>query len=172
MHVALPLAGTSQTVPQAPQLSESVSRSTQLSPHDWNPVSQAILQADALHEDLPCSGVGHAVPQLPQCAAELVVSTHAALQFVSFPAHMSEHWLLEQTWPAGQAVPHAPQCDGSLEVSTHAPLQLVNGVSQVTPQALATQVSVPPPVPPHFCPHAPQLSTSVVVSTQRAPQEV
>ncbi len=88
--------------------------------------------------------------QLPQCAAELVVSMHAALQLVLLPAQVSEHRLFEQTWPAGQAVPQAPQCDGSLEVSTQAPLQLVNGASQVIPQVLSTQVSVPPPKSLHF----------------------
>jgi len=150
MHVAVPLAGTSQTVPQAPQLSESDSILTQLSPHAWNPLSQPILQVDAAHEDLPCSGVGQAVSQLPQCAAELAVSMQAAPQLVLFPAQVSEHWLFEQTWPAGQVVPQAPQCEGSLEASTHAPLQLVNGASQVTPQVLPTQVNVPPPESLHF----------------------
>jgi hypothetical protein len=115
MHVAVPLAGTSQTMPQARQLSESVSTSTQLSPHDWNPLSQAMLQVDAVHEDLPCSGVGQAVAQLPQCAAEFVVSTQAALQLALPSTQVSEHCPFEQTWLAGQAVPHAPQCDGSLE---------------------------------------------------------
>jgi hypothetical protein len=131
-----------------------------------------MLHIEPAHADLPCSGVGHAVAQLPQCAEEPVVSMQAALQLVLPPAQVSEHRPFEHTWPAGQAVPHAPQFAGSLEESTHAPLQRVNGAPQMTPHVLATQVSVPPPGSAHFCPHPPQLSRSVVVSMQRAPQAV
>src|SRR4051794_24616668 len=123
MHVAVPLAGTSHTAAHAPQFSGSASRSTQLSPHDLKPLSQAMLQAEAAQEDLPCSGVGHAVPQLPQCAAELVVSMHAALQSVLPAAHVSAHVAFEQTAPAGHTLSHAPQWEGSLEASTQTPLQ-------------------------------------------------
>ena len=172
MHVAVPFAGTSHTAPQAAQFSGSDSMSTQLSPHDLKPGSQAMLHAEAAQEDLPCSGVGHAVPQLPQCAAEFVVSMHAALQLVLPAAQVSEHVPLEHTWPAGHAVPHPPQFEGSLEASTQTPLQRFSAASQVTPHVLAAQVRVPPAGAMHFCPQAPQLSTSIEVSTQRAPQDV
>jgi hypothetical protein len=97
---------------------------------------------------------------------------HAALQSVFPGMQLSAHWPSEQTWPLGQAVPQAPQFSGSLEGSTQAPLQRLSPASQVRAQLLATQVNVPPPASTHFCPQPPQLSTSLVVSTQRAPQAV
>ena len=62
------------------------------------------------------------MPQLPQFCESSVVSTHLPLQAVVPVAQPAEHWLAEQSCPAGQALPHAPQCSGSLVRSAHLPV--------------------------------------------------
>jgi hypothetical protein len=108
--------------------------------------------------------------QLPQWAAEVAVSTQAPLQLTAPLWHVSAHWPAEQTLPAGHVVWQVPQCPGSLLRSAQLLSHCVRFPPQLTPQAPAWQVRVPPPLAAQFLPQPPQLSTSLLKSTHVSPQ--
>jgi hypothetical protein len=101
-----------------------------------------------------------------------VVSTHAPAQLVLLPPQASVQAPSEQTWSAAQTWSHAPQCAGSLLGSTHSPAHDCSGGTQLTPHTLAWQAGLPLARSAQFLPHAPQLSRSVLRSTQAVPQGV
>jgi hypothetical protein len=81
---------------------------------------------------------------------------HLALAHVAVPFAGTGHAVQE------------PQCLGSVCSLAQVPLQSVKPVSQPMEQVLAVHVAPPFEAPGHTFPHAPQLSTDDVVSTQPA----
>lgn len=126
-------------------------------------------------QTFPPSGVA----QPPQLVAVLVVSTHDPLQFVwalgqPVPqAGIPSDTVTQTGVPPSHDTPHAPQL--SLLVSeTHAPLQRLKPEAHEKPHVLAVHVGtalatdVVHTLAPASVPQPPQLSGSLVVSTQLA----
>jgi hypothetical protein len=66
-------------------------------------------------------------------------------------------------------VSQLPHRAGSLETSTHVPSQSSKPGAHSTPQLPSSQTAMPPAEVGQASPHAPQLVTSVAMSTQLAP---
>lgn len=115
-HVAEPLAGSSQPLPQEPQCAGSVWMSTQLVPHLSSPVPQLKSQLPELHSAMPPTGFGHTVAQSPQWFLSCVRSTHDAPHWTSGGVQEVSQLPELQTSPVSHTVPQLPQFAGSLAV--------------------------------------------------------
>jgi hypothetical protein len=120
-HVAIPLAGTLQVLPQPPQFARSVAVATQAAPHDPKLASQEMPQWPPVHVAVPFFGIGHTVLHVPQWSGAVIGSTQAPPQLILPPEHRLVHMALSQTCPAAHEVLHPPHRAGSLLTSTHAP---------------------------------------------------
>lgn len=83
MHVALPLAGTEQVVPHAPQFCGSPCVSVQPLPHVARSALQLKPQTPPVQVGEPPEGDGHALPQAPQFVGESASLTHEPPQLVN-----------------------------------------------------------------------------------------
>jgi hypothetical protein len=138
LQVAVALAGTGQTVPQAPQLSTSVLVSTQVPLQQLSVPGHSPLVDPHVHCPLTQLSPGEqALPQLPQFERSLAVFTQTPPQLVS---PVRQHMPLLAVWPSkqqrpllqmpatmklGQTLSHWPQLLASVCVLTQLPLQSV-----------------------------------------------
>jgi hypothetical protein len=74
-----------------------------------------------------------------------------------------------QTCVSEHSVAQSPHRVGSLETSTHVPSQSSKPGAHSTPQLPSSQTATPPADAGQASPQAPQLVTSVAMSTQLAP---
>ncbi len=125
----------SHTVPQLPQLLESLVTSTQVPLHAICGDAQTGLHLPVMHWGVL---FGHALPHSPQLFQSIRIAVHLPLQLI-VPAG---HWHLPavQTWVAAQTVPQAPQLTELVCRLVQAPLQIVWLLAQVT-QLPAAQVA-------------------------------
>ena len=177
-QTAVPPIAAVQTLPQVPQLSAVVFKSTQRFPHLVKPglhatVHEPPAQAGA---PLPPVGPGHAVHEAPQCAASSVVSKQVVPEpQVENPAeqptpHTPEAQVANPLGVPLHAVVHLPQWVGSLAVLVShpgVPSQSEYPVPQLpVPHLPATQVGVPF-VAEQALPQAPQCETWVATSVSQ-----
>jgi hypothetical protein len=144
-------------LPHAPQSVSLLFRSTQPPPQSVWPVGQLLMQVE-----LEQSSSGwQAMPHAPQFAGSLVVSMHWSVQFMSMAGHV--HVPISQViCGSAQAVPQAPQFCVSVWTSTQfPPPQSTSGSMHIDVHVPLSQTWLGS----HALPHAPQLLTSVVVST-------
>ena len=83
MHAELPVAGSGQAWPHAPQFATSPARSRHLVPQGENGLLQAKLQLPSKQMPAPLGGALQVAPQPPQFWASDPVSTQAPPQAVS-----------------------------------------------------------------------------------------
>jgi len=83
MHAELPVAGSGQAWPHAPQFATSLARSRHLVPQGENGLLQAKLQLASKQMPAPLGGALQVAPQPPQLWASDPVSTQAPAQAVS-----------------------------------------------------------------------------------------
>ena len=102
------------TLPQDPQLAESVVVST-------HAPLQSVWPAGQSHVPLVHEPLAHAWPHAPQLFGSVVVSTHAPLQSVC-PIGQ-EQMPSSHHCGSGHTLPHEPQFLRSSERKTHSPLQ-------------------------------------------------
>jgi hypothetical protein len=151
------LAPVAQTLPQEPQLLESLVGSTQTPPQAiCGHVQLRFTQPPALQVWLELQ----AWLQPPQLFTSELVSTQVLLQTVS-PETLQAHLLLAQLAPVAQAMPQPPQFFESMLVFVHTPLQDVWPVGQ--PWHLPLWQVMPLT---HGKPQYPQLFGSVLRLTQ------
>jgi hypothetical protein len=131
---------------------------SQLPQYTW-PLLQ---QWPALHEPL------HVEAQPPQFALSMLSSTHLPEQSEVPPMQTMPHWPCEQNWPFGHAFPQPLQLFGSFCVSAHVVAPASPTGHDVQPDwHVAMHLLFEHIVPPgHGEPHAPQLSSFCVTSTQ------
>jgi hypothetical protein len=158
-----------QTVPQAPQSSALVARSTHTGPHCVCPVGQPAMQAPPTH----CSPNRHRTPHAPQSAVSVCSFTHCAPQ-EDVPVPQTQPPSV-QLAPVAHAVPQAPQLFGSVCSFTQAFLQSVKLAAQLVVQTPSEQTwsaahTNAPPSP--AVPHPPQLVGSLCVSVQTPSQRM
>jgi hypothetical protein len=114
---------TGQTLPHAPQLFGSTSRSAQVEPQLTRPDS---------HEHAPATQgrpPGQTLPHMPQLRLSVSASTHVPPQSMRPPGQA--HIPLTQPRPAGQTLPHAPQLRGSVRASVQfTPQKICDGIAQ------------------------------------------
>jgi hypothetical protein len=146
------------TVPQTPQLFESLVTSVQTPPHIPIPAGHVPLQAPPTHA-CPAAQV---IPQLPQLWASVAVSEQnagawAGVHWVCPGGQSAQQVPPTQTVPVMHGTPQAPQFAGSCERSVQYGVP-VPGVQSVSPAVQAAT-------------HAPALQTSPAAQTWlQAPQ--
>jgi hypothetical protein len=128
-QTALPLNGTGQAIPHAPQCNGELLVSAQAPPQSIFPPVHVLVQAPSEHT---CP-VGHALPHFPQFCGSLAMSTQSEPQLLNPGAHTAWHvpstQAAEALPGATQRTPHPPQFCGSLARSRQAPSQEESGAS-------------------------------------------
>jgi hypothetical protein len=168
MHAALPLAGESQTLPQAPQFSGSLLVSTQRPSHEVP--AQSIVHSPLSQVAAPFSPAMQLVPHAPQLPSDELKLTHVPPQLVLSASHASVHAPLEQTLPRLQRAPHAPQCSGSLLRSAQSSPHDTSPSLQRTPHFAPSHVATPSSIAAQRTPHSPQFFGSLSRLTHTPPQ--
>src|SRR5262245_7018890 len=108
-HVAVPLAGVGQTLPQLPQLEMSVPVAMHWPAQSLNPVSHAMPHTPFAHVAWPFWGWAQAVPHPLRFAGSVLVSTQAVPHWVVPTGQLTSHLPAEQTSMLLQAMPQLPQ---------------------------------------------------------------
>lgn len=165
-HVAVPLAGGVQTMPQPPQFCVSEDTLRQLVPHASKPALQVNPHVPETHVAAPWAGTPHAVPHAPQFVGSVAVSVHCWLQSVRVPGHVSWHEPPAHALPVSHVIPHEPQLFGSDWMSTHAGPHLTYPASQTKAQVPPAQVACPCAGTAQRLPQPPQFAGSAAVSAQ------
>jgi hypothetical protein len=163
-QVAVPLAGTGQTVQAAPHASGSLSVApgvTHFAPQRWLGAAHVIPQVSATHVAVPPAGAGHAVHAGPHAVGS-VVGLHAPAHAWNCGLHVNEqtdavHALVALA-TTGHFTPHAPQ------LST-----LVVGFTHCAPQ-LSGAAAVQPSVHANVCPEGAQSGVGAGQTALHAPQ--
>jgi hypothetical protein len=143
------------------------------------PALHVYLQLEAEHEAVELARAGHALPQEPQWLRSVAVSTQDIPQRTRPPAHPLTHRpvIALHTGEAPEhEAPHEPQFE-AVPSGVSQPLAALP--SQFAKPGLHAPIAHPPAVhtavalaSEHVRPHAPQLASSVLVSTQDMPQRV
>jgi hypothetical protein len=156
-------------LPHPPQFCRLVFVSMQTLLQSVPELPHAVPQAVPSHVAEPPLGVGHGVHDAPHVATD-VFEAQAPLQSWVPAGHA--HLLAEHVFPPVHAPAQLPQWAASVVVSTQAPPQSVYPASHANEQAPAEHELSACEGAGQAFPHAPQLLTSCLMSTQVVLQSV